>query len=355
MSAQRPAPNRTGHVGLGIVLVGLGTAGVIQFWAAFGIVARGLFPAWLVGGGMVMMGAGLRAGRADRMVYRLLATAGVAVLTMAAASGVEIDLARDWAFWEVSGYLALGFASGIVGGMLGLGGGVVHLSGMTLLFGFPFAFARGATLINNVFINAAAAAHYGRQQLISRKVVAVLLPASLVGVVVGSWFQSGLDESSMRRIFSVFVILITVAIVIDTFTSPARDPVVARPPPALVRHGLTGILAGVLSGILGISGGIVAVPGQTLLSSVPLRNAIANSSITTSIGSALGVLLTFLPGSQPTLGVSEMVTIAILFVPGNLVGGHLGARFMGRLPVLTVRLLFVAGLLAITLRSVLLQ
>ena len=331
--------------------------GVVQFWGSLGLVARGLFPFWLLGGGLVMVGAGLRARRPDaasgafESSTRLLTVLGLAALAAAAACGLELDLGSEWTAGRVSGYLALGLASGVVGGMLGLGGGVVHLSGMTLLFGFPFAFARGATLINNVFINAAAAAHYRRDRLISSRVVSVLLPASLVGVTCGSFLQNGFDESAMRQIFGVFMLLVTVAIVFDTVVSRERPPLEGDAPSEPLRHGVTGVLAGFLSGILGISGGVVAVPGQTLSSSVPLRSAIANSTLTTSISSALSVLLLFVPGAAPSLGFGEMATIAVLFIPGNLLGGHLGARWMGRLPLVAVRTFFIAGLLAISIRA----
>ncbi len=349
---------RAGHFWFGAFLVLLGLAGVLFFWDAFGQVARGFVPAILLGGGLVMFGTGLRLRHPDRGTtsaieswISILVVVACVVLAVAAAGGWSVDLGDRWTLPQVAGYLALGFGSGVVGGMLGLGGGVVHLSGMTLLFGFPFAFARGATLINNVFINASAATHYGRRGFLSWEIIAILLPTSLVGVTVGSFLQSGFDETLMRQIFAVFVLLITFSFVIDTLVSRQKAPEATEDPVSPSRHGFTGGLAGLLSGILGISGGIVAVPGQTLLGGVPLRGAIANSTLTTSISSALGVLLLFIPGSRPSPSVGEMITIAVLFIPGNLLGGHLGARWMGHLPVLAVRFFFLAGLLAIAYRS----
>ncbi len=359
MSLLLPRPISSASVFAGLVLLVLGAWGVGSFWDAFGLVGRGLLPFGVLAGGLVMVGAGVRTLRERRGLSPRLEAASPALLGIvcflmmaAAAAGVDFVWPDSLGAGRVMGYVALGLLSGLVGGMLGLGGGVVHLSGMTLLFGAPFALARGATLINNIFINAAAAVHYGRRGLIRWQATAALLPASLMGVAAGSLLQERLDETSMRRIFAAFVIVITVCIVFDTMhawrthTSDGdeqRDTAGA--------HLVTGGVAGLLSGVLGISGGVVAVPGQTLAAGMPLRSAIANSTFITSLSSALGSALLLVSGSARELGGAEMLTIAVLFIPGNLLGGHLGAMWMEKLPALAVRGMFAVALVAIAVRS----
>lgn len=346
------------HVVAGAAMVVAGTAGILFQWDALGFVARGAVPFGLLCSGLVMTGAGARALRAKRdltpalgALTPLLATVACLLLVAAAATDLRVEVPHEWSPALVVGYMSLGLVSGVIGGMLGLGGGLVHLSGLTMLFGFPFGFARGATLINNVFINGAAAVRYGRRKFILIHVVAVLLPMALVGVTAGSYLQESFDESMMRKIFAGFILLVIGSIVVDTLRSRDLElPVKAGAQP-LVRHGVTGGLAGVFSGILGISGGIVAVPGQTLLTGVPLRNAIANSTLITAISSALGTALMFVGGGSLAPSASEMATIAVLFIPGNLIGGHFGATWMEKLPVVAVRGFFIIALVAIAVRS----
>jgi len=352
-SSARTQPS-VNHVIGGLAMAALGAVGLVQFWDALGPVARGVVPFGLLGSGLVMVGAGVRAVRQNRRVSPglaavtpIVATIACVVLATAAASGVSVDLPNSWTPSLVAGYVALGFISGIVGGMLGLGGGVVHLSGLTLLFGFPFAFARGATLINNVFINGAAALRYGKRKLLLLHVAAVLLPASIIGVAGGSFLQESLDETLMRRIFAVFIVIVTVAIIIDTLKPRALAQTSTHVPK---RHAIVGFLAGFVSGVLGVSGGVVAVPGQTLTGGVPLRQAIANSTLITACSSALGALL-LIGVERNTLSATDMLTIAVLFVPGNLIGGHFGALWMERLPLVAVRGFFITVLVAITIRS----
>ncbi len=363
------------HIVAGLTMLAAGAAGVVWSWDALGLVARGVVPFALLCGGLVMIGAGGRALRAKGWVVTqylsslgpltpLLATVACLLLAAAAASNLHVGVPQAWSPGLVAGYVALGLVSGIIGGMLGLGGGLVHLSGLTLLFGLPFGFARGATLINNVFINGAAAVRYGRRGLVLIHVAAVLLPMALVGVTAGAFLQENFDESVMRKIFAGFLLLVIGGMVVDTLRpSPRRSDFgragrsresalpAKRDAAPLVRHGVTGALAGVFSGILGISGGIVAVPGQTLLTGVPLRNAIANSTVITAISSALGTALLFVGGSSTAISGSEMATIAVLFIPGNLIGGHFGATWMERLPVVAVRGFFITALVAIAVRS----
>lgn len=346
------------HLVAGLLMMSLGAGGLVYCWTALGVVARGLVPFGLIGSGLVMAAAGAKAMREKRGVPHslqtatpLLVTTACLVLAAAAAAGVDVDLPDALTPGRIVGYMALGLVSGIVGGMLGLGGGVVHLSGMTLLFGFPFGFARGATLINNVFINAAAAIRYGRRGFMLWSAVAVLLPAALIGVTAGSLLQEGFDEDLMRKIFAVFIIVVGCGIAVDTLDFYGKGERSQQHDESPARFALTGGLAGFLSGVLGISGGIVAVPGQTMLSGVPLRRAIANSTVVTSVSSGLGSLMLLLFGGGSAFGSTEMTTIALLFIPGNLLGGHFGALWMERLPLVAVRGFFVTALLAIALRS----
>jgi uncharacterized membrane protein YfcA len=46
-----------------------------------------------------------------------------------------------------------------------------------------------------------------------------------------------------------------------------------------------------------------------------------------------------------------MTTIALLFVPGNLIGGHFGALWMARLPLSAVRACLILALMGIAVRS----
>jgi uncharacterized membrane protein YfcA len=347
------------HLVTGAVMITLGGVGLSSYWDALGMVARGGLPFGLLTTGMVIAGAGVRAMRESRgvgpsikAITPVCAVLGCLVLIAAAASGVELGavVPKTWTPTLVAGYLALGLVSGIVGGMLGLGGGLVHLSGLTLLFGMPFGFARGATLINNVFLNASAALRYGRRGMLLWSVVPLIVPAAVLGVVGGSLLQSTFDEELMRQTFAVFVLLITVALAVDTI----RPPTVALVPTTNldpVRHGVTGATAGLVSGILGISGGVVAVPGQTLVGGVPLRQAIANSTFLTAVSSTIGSIMLFWPTPCPAMSAAEMTTVALLFVPGNLIGGHFGALWMERLPVLYVRIFFLVALVAIAARS----
>ena len=138
----------------------------------------------------------------------------------------------------------------------------------------------------------------------------------------------------MSELFAAFVVLVIIGIVIDTFNAHLRVGDAAGDQ-APVRHGLTGTFAGLLSGVLGISGGVIAVPGQTLLAGVPLRQAIANSTLITAASSTLGAILLFTPISGAPPSFAEMASVAVLFVPGNLIGGTFTITNLGMFGVET--------------------
>ena len=342
----------------------LGTTGVLYSWSALGFVARGLVPFGLFGGGLIMVGAGVRSRaparrssaqsrRPDAGLYRPRRArsrrCSSCRLEFQRAASMDAD-AGDWLHGTRT---AVWCCRRHARSRWWLGASVGH----DVAVRRTFAFARGATLINNVFINAAAAIRYRKMGFIALPTVAVLLPAALAGVTGGTLLQEGFDETLMRRIFAVFVVVLTFAIVIDSIKVGRQDSksstsaLATDNEDAAVAHGLTGGLAGLLSGILGISGGVIAVPGQTLFGRVPLRAAIANSTVMTAVSSGLGSLLLLVTPSGAAFSGMEMATIAVLFVPGNLIGGHLGAQWMERLPVGWVRAGFVLALILITIRS----
>jgi hypothetical protein len=108
--------------------------------------------------------------------------------------------------------------------------------------------------------------------------------------------------------------------------------------------------SGVIAGLLGVGGGIWAVPAQTLMLGVRLRHAIATSTvmiIAVAIVTSAGMTwkLARLDGVQNLPAVAWLLTLGL--APGAIVGGWIGAGLAHKLPVRALRYIFLA-LLALT-------
>lgn len=109
---------------------------------------------------------------------------------------------------------------------------------------------------------------------------------------------------------------------------------------------LVGVLGGVLSGLLGVGGGILMVPLLIWLTGMDQRTAAATSLaaiLPTSIAGSIGYL---------AQGEADLV-IAALVAVGGVAGSLVGSRLLRRLPLGVLRWMFVALLVAVAARMLL--
>ena len=126
-------------------------------------------------------------------------------------------------------------------------------------------------------------------------------------------------------------------------TTPAAPDAPARAP--WVRLVLVGAAGGLLSGAFGVGGGILMVPLLILFANMDQRRASA-TSLAAIVPAALAGSLTYLANGEIDL-------LAALFVAiGGIVGSWIGAWLLRRLSLGWLRWLFVALLIAVAVRMV---
>ncbi|MEP0847485.1 MAG: TSUP family transporter [Phycisphaerae bacterium] len=261
----------------------------------------------------------------------------------------------------------IGLLAGVLGGLLGIGGGLVMIPAMLLLIG-EHAYGpdslhlyKLAALVSAVLLSIAALRQHIRAGAIQPRVLEGAIPAGFVGVALGvllAGLLSGDLTHVLRRIFGAFMIL---AVLLSLWMRRStRAPEGAAAPPARSAGGrlraaaIVGLPAGVVSGLLGVGGGVWAVPAQHALMGIGLRSAIANSAglvLAQTAAAAVGMSLTV--ANMPALRVADGLWLALFLVPGALAGGGVGAALVHRLPVGAVRGVFYVVLVAAGLRLML--
>ena len=78
-----------------------------------------------------------------------------------------------------------GVVAGVLGGMLGLGGSIIMIPVMVVLCGIGQHLAQGAAMIVNVCVAVPSAIRHVQARAVHGRVVAAMIPAAVVGVVVG--------------------------------------------------------------------------------------------------------------------------------------------------------------------------
>ena len=113
---------------------------------------------------------------------------------------------------QLAGLAILGLTAGFLAGLLGIGGGVLMVPAMVLLFGFDQHIAQGTSLL--VIIPAAITGsytHHRNGRLVLRD-AAMLAAGGVIGAVIGSVFALSIGDELLRRLFAVFLLVSAVRI-----------------------------------------------------------------------------------------------------------------------------------------------
>lgn len=256
------------------------------------------------------------------------------------------------------------FASSLVAGgfgsMLGLGGGMLLVPLLTLLFGVDIRFAVGASIVSVIATSSGAAAAYLRERLTNVRAAIFLEAATATGAIAGGLSAGFLPE---RFLFLLFGVALSAAAItmLKKLTSAADAPVpVSALADRLQLHGsyfdaergrevayrvtrpLMGLglmfVAGISSGLLGIGSGALKVPAMDLAMRMPLKVSTATSNFMIGVTAAASAGVYFARGDIEPL-------IAGPVCAGVLLGSYAGARFLPRASTRLLRLTLVAVVL----------
>lgn len=253
-------------------------------------------------------------------------------------------------------YLPVGAIAGLIAGLLGLGGGVVLVPALVIVFpllGMPEAslmqMVVGTSLATIVPTSASSVyAHYLRNA-VSWPIFRQLAPWMLVGAITGGQIAHLLPSIVLQYTFAIYVLFASTQMLMSSATKPTD-----RTPPAYAGNALAGGLIGALSAMLGIGGGSATVPYLTFFG-VNVRNAVATSSACGFVLAASGAM-TFiatgwgLPGLPAnTLGYVYLPAFLGLAIPGVLIA-PVGARLAHTLPTATLKKIFALFLIFMGLK-----
>ncbi|MEB3222767.1 MAG: sulfite exporter TauE/SafE family protein [Candidatus Sericytochromatia bacterium] len=246
-------------------------------------------------------------------------------------------MATGWLDWAA--VALLGAATGVLSGLFGVGGGFLLVPALALL-GWPVATAVGTSLAYVAAVGAGGAwAHWRAGNIDGAFVAWTALPAAACAPL-GAAVAKRLPDACLALAFAAFL----AAMAWQMRPRPALQGAEGDAPVARWRAVGLGGSVGVLSGLFGVGGGLLLVPGQVAWLGIPLKRAVGNS-----LGA---VLLTGLVGTAAhgQLGTVVWGHVAVL-VPAGLVGVAAGTRLLAVVPAERLRagLQGFLGLLAVAM------
>jgi len=211
--------------------------------------------------------------------------------------------------------IPLGFAAGVLGSMIGLGGGIIVVPILTFL-GFSPTLAASNSLFA-AFSNAVASTiSYSRQKRIEYSLGLKLGLLSIPGTVLGAYISSDVTPEIFKILFG-FVLVASAVYILLRKKIESRENNFSKQ--IMIFAVGASFFAGIISAFFGIGGGIIFVPLMVVGMGMAMKKAAPTSQLILLFASLSGVIV------HTILGHSDFLQAGLL-ASGSFAGGLVGAR-----------------------------
>lgn len=242
--------------------------------------------------------------------------------------------------------------AGLLGALTGLGGGIVIVPMLTLLFHVDIRYAIGASLVSVIATSSGAAAAYVREGYTNVRVGMLLEVATTFGAIAGAFIAGLVSTSAIAVVFGLVLLFSAYRA-----SRPMRERLTDAPPDRLVswfrldgtyptaageraytvQHVPAGFglmaLAGTISGLLGIGSGVVKVLAMDQAMRLPFKVSTTTSNFMIGVTAAASAGVYLHRGYiEPALALPVML--------GVLLGAMLGARMLAGARTVMLRRVF---------------
>lgn len=245
-------------------------------------------------------------------------------------------------------FVILGLVSGILGGLIGIGGGVVTVPILYYIFQYTgmledriMQVAVSTSLASGFITSAVSTIFQMKKRAVLFAVVKMIVPGLVIGCIAGSVIAHYLPSFYLREIFGVVAFLLGIY-----FFFPKLPPLhISRSPNNSLS--LFGLAIGCLSSMLGIGGGSLTFP-ILLGYQVPVKNSSATSSASTLVTTFVGTLTyLFIAWNKPelpeTFGYVEIPAFIAVSI-GAIVTTPYGVKLSHVLDVKLIKQIFGCSL-----------
>jgi uncharacterized protein len=256
------------------------------------------------------------------------------------------------------------FVAGFLGALTGLGGGVVLVPLLTLMFKVDIRYAVGASLISVIATSSGAAAAYLKDGFSNIRIGMFLEIATTLGALFGAFLAASVSTTAIGIIFGLMLLYSGYA----SSRTPPEPSTDERPDPLATRLGMNGEYpsltgpkrysvhrvptgfslmfgAGALSGLLGIGSGAVKVLAMDQAMGVPFKVSTTTSNFMIGVTAAASAGVYLSRGYlDPGLAMPVML--------GVLLGSLAGARVLARTKTQKLRVVFAVVIVALGIEMI---
>ncbi len=255
--------------------------------------------------------------------------------------------------WSLIGILLLmGAGGGYAAGLLGIGGGMVLVPFITMIFtakGFPpqlvVHMAIATSLATIMFTSLSSVRAHHKHGAVQWRIVALLAPGIVLGSWIGPWIGKQMNTSALSLLFAAFVTFSAVQMLRN------KKPAAGRELPGAPGMFAAGGVIGTVAGLVGAGGGFISVPFMAWCN-VRIHKAVATSAALGFPIALSGTLSNIYYGwAEPglprfSLGFVYLPALAVI-VAASVVMAPFGARTAHRMDVASLKRAFAVVLFAL--------
>ncbi|MCG0238149.1 MAG: sulfite exporter TauE/SafE family protein [Firmicutes bacterium] len=260
---------------------------------------------------------------------------------------------------------SISVVAGLLGALLGIGGGLIVIPALTLLYDLDIRLAIGASAVSIIATSSGAAVAYLRDRLTDVRIAVLLEVGTTAGALTGALLAGVVSPRYLYLAFGAVLLYSALAMYRsrrqelpgevrpDALSRWLRlegeyyDPALGRTVSYRAGRALPGLFimygAGIVAGLLGIGSGIFKVLAMDQVMKLPIKVSTATSNFMIGV-TAAATAAVYLARGQIAPGVAAPVAL------GVLTGATLGTRLMVRLRGRTLRALFIPILLVTALQ-----
>lgn len=256
----------------------------------------------------------------------------------------------------IAGLLVIGVLAGILGTLLGIGGGIVFIPVLTIVYGLTTTEAAAVSLIGIIVTSTSATTFYLQKRVTNIRLGLLLEISTAIGAMAGAFVSAYIQDWVLMTIFAVVILISALRMTVDkekevfsengefTYHDLKREEDVNYDVKNIKSGFAACSIAGMVSSMTGVGGGVIKVPIMNLHMGVPIRAAMATSNYMIGITAFSGAIIYFLNG-RVLLDVAAFVVIGAFL--GSLVGEHLSKSVDGSSlrKYFSVLLIFVAAIM----------
>jgi len=223
------------------------------------------------------------------------------------------------------------FVIAFIFSMFGQGGGSVY-SPLLLLLGYTMLPATSTSLVLNLITSVSAGYIFYRNKMIDFKTSFIFVPGISVGAFIGGALTKFVNTTILLWLFVFFLVGVGTRMI---YAYWEKGKVEEKPPKSLsiamyALIALFGFAVGVISGLLGVGGGILIVPFMVYVCKYPTKFAAGSSHLIISFSALSGII-----GHAAV----HSLDIPLILITGVavLIGGNLGARVSMRFKTKMIR------------------